>query len=548
MPGTYSKSSSKSVDVVIVGAGFSGLYLLHRLRGHGVSTRAFERGEDVGGTWYWNRYPGARCDVESMQYSYSFDEKLQQEWHWPEKFAAQPDILAYCNHVADRFDLRKDIAFKTSITAAHFIEEMHRWSVETDSGERIFTRFLIMATGCISTTNMPDIEGLSDYQGNTYHTGHWPHEKVDFTGQRIAVIGTGSSGIQSVPVLAEEAAHVTVFQRTPHYSVPSQNVKMTPEYEKEWKDGYNERRAEMRYTSSGSMRTPNDVNALSVSKEERQATYQQRWDIGGMAFLRSFSDLLTSQEANDTAADFVRNQIRSIVKDPETAELLAPKTYPIGTKRICVDTGYYQTFNRENVELVDISKAPIERMTSTGLIANGQNFEFDSVIFATGFDAMTGTLFKVDIRGRDDQILKDKWYAGPRTYLGIMSEGFPNLFMITGPGSPSVKGNMVTSIEQHVDFTTDTILYMREREYGLIEPEIEAENTWVEHVQEVANATLFPRANSWYMGANIQGKPRLFMPYIGGVGAYRKHCEEIAANGYLGFKLERTNVNTAAAE
>ena len=548
MPGTYSKSSSKSVDVVIVGAGFSGLYLLHRLRGHGVSTRAFERGEDVGGTWYWNRYPGARCDVESMQYSYSFDEKLQQEWHWPEKFAAQPDILAYCNHVADRFDLRKDIAFKTSITAAHFIEEMHRWSVETDSGERIFTRFLIMATGCISTTNMPDIEGLSDYQGNTYHTGHWPHEKVDFSCQRIAVIGTGSSGIQSVPVLAEEAAHVTVFQRTPHYSVPSQNVKMTPEYEKEWKDGYNERRAEMRYTSSGSMRTPNDVNALSVSKEERQATYQQRWDIGGMAFLRSFSDLLTSQEANDTAADFVRNQIRSIVKDPETAELLAPKTYPIGTKRICVDTGYYQTFNRENVELVDISKAPIERMTSTGLIANGQNFEFDSVIFATGFDAMTGTLFKVDIRGRDDQILKDKWYAGPRTYLGIMSEGFPNLFMITGPGSPSVKGNMVTSIEQHVDFTTDTILYMREREYGLIEPEIEAENTWVEHVQEVANATLFPRANSWYMGANIQGKPRLFMPYIGGVGAYRKHCEEIAANGYLGFNLERTNVDAAAAE
>ena len=548
MPGTKSKISSKSVDVVIVGAGFSGLYLLHRLRGHGVSTRAFERGEDVGGTWYWNRYPGARCDVESMQYSYSFDEKLQQEWHWPEKFAAQPDILAYCNHVADRFDLRKDIAFKTSITAAHFIEEMHRWSVETDSGERIFTRFLIMATGCISTANMPDIEGLSDYQGNTYHTGHWPHEKVDFTGQRIAVIGTGSSGIQSVPVLAEEAAHVTVFQRTPHYSVPSQNVKMTPEYEKEWKDGYNERRAEMRYTSSGSMRTPNDVNALSVSNEERQATYQQRWDIGGMAFLRSFSDLLTSQEANDTAADFVRNQIRSIVKDPETAELLAPKTYPIGTKRICVDTGYYQTFNRENVELVDISKAPIERMTGTGLIANGQNFEFDSVIFATGFDAMTGTLFKVDIRGRDDQILKDKWYAGPRTYLGIMSEGFPNLFLITGPGSPSVKGNMVTSIEQHVDFTTDTILYMREREYGLIEPEIEAENTWVEHVQEVANATLFPRANSWYMGANIQGKPRLFMPYIGGVGAYRKHCEEIAANGYLGFKLEKTNVNTAAAE
>ena len=342
---------------------------------------------------------------------------------------------------------------------------------------------------------------------------------------------------QSVPVLAEEAAHVTVFQRTPHYSVPSQNVKMTPEYEKEWKDCYNRRRAEMRYTSSGSMRTPNDVNALSVSKEERQATYQQRWDIGGMAFLRSFSDLLTSQEANDTAADFVRNQIRSIVKDPETAELLAPKTYPIGTKRICVDTGYYQTFNRENVELVDISKAPIERITGTGLIANGQNFEFDSVIFATGFDAMTGTLFKVDIRGRDDQILKDKWYAGPRTYLGIMSEGFANLFMITGPGSPSVKGNMVTSIEQHVDFTTETILYMREREYGLIEPEIEAENTWVEHVQEVANATLFPRANSWYMGANIPGKHRQLLNYPN-ADDYREKLNLCEAQEYDGFVFQ----------
>ena len=535
-----------TVDAVIVGAGFSGLYLLHRFRKLGLTTRVLERGGGVGGTWYWNRYPGARCDVESMQYSYSFDAELQQEWHWPEKFSAQPDILAYANHVADRFDLRKDIDFDVEVKAAHFNETTRRWRIETDKKDKITAQFFVMATGCISTAQTPNIEGLDNYQGNTYHTGNWPHEKIDFTGQRIAVIGTGSSGIQAIPVLAEEAAHVTVFQRTPNYSIPSQNEPMTSDYEASWKEKYPTLREEMRYTGHGSMKDLNDKSAMSVDEEERQETYKKRWAIGGAGFLTSFNDLLFSQESNDTASEFVRNQIRRIVKNPETAELLAPKTYPIGTKRICIDSGYFQTYNRENVDLVDISEKPIQRITREGLIVNGREFEFDSIVFATGFDAMTGTLFNVDIRGRNDLALKEKWYAGPRTYLGLMSEAFPNLFMITGPGSPSVKSNMLVSIEQHVDFVTESIIYMREHGLELMEPDVAAEDDWVDHVQEAANKTLFPRANSWYMGANIPGKPRLFMPYIGGVGTYRRICEEVVADNYEGFRFEAETAAAAA--
>ncbi|MEC9151496.1 MAG: NAD(P)/FAD-dependent oxidoreductase [Pseudomonadota bacterium] len=539
---------SRSVDVVVVGAGFSGLYLIHRLRNEGYSLRVFERGDGVGGTWYWNRYPGARCDVESMQYSYSFDEQLQQDWHWPEKFSAQPDILAYANHVADRFDLRRDIEFDTSVTAAHFDEAAECWLVETDKGEKVSARYLIMATGCISTAQIPEIEGLSEYSGNTYHTGRWPHEKVDFTGQRIAVIGTGSSGIQAIPVLAKEATHVTVFQRTANYSLPAQNMSMTPEYEQEWKDDYTARRMEMRYTPQGSLKDLNDEPAMAVSADRRREVYTERWTTGGSTLLGSFNNLLSDQKSNDTAAEFVRQKIRKIVKDSETAELLCPKDHPIGTKRICIDSGYYQTFNRDNVELVDIKNSVIERITETGLDVNGRSFEFDSIVFATGFDAMTGTLFNVDIRGRGDQALKDKWFAGPRTYLGLMSEAFPNMFMITGPGSPSVKGNMLNSLEQHVDFVIDSIVHMREQGFAMMEPTREAEDEWVDHVQEAANRTLFPRANSWYMGANIPGKPRLFMPYIGGVGRYRRISEKIVENDYDGFSFKASTKPSIAAE
>tara|TARA_B100000989_G_scaffold102307_1_gene74805 strand:+ start:959 stop:2578 length:1620 start_codon:yes stop_codon:yes gene_type:complete len=530
----------KNVDAVVVGAGFSGLYLLYRLRKAGFSTRVFERGGDVGGTWYWNRYPGARCDVESLQYSYSFDERLQQDWHWPEKFSAQPDILAYANYVADRFDLKKDIEFNIEVKGSRFDENSNRWKITTNTGEEINAQYFIMATGCISTTQIPNIKGLSDYFGNTFHTGDWPHEEVDFSGQSIAVIGTGSSGIQSIPVLAKQAKKLTVFQRTPNYSIPSQNELMTKKYERSWKDVYSERRKEMRYSAHGSLKDLNDVPALSVDEDQRQELYTKRWAIGGTGFLGSFNDLLTNADANYTAAEYVRQQIKRVVNDKETAEILCPRSYPIGTKRICIDTGYFETYNRENVKLVDISKKPIQRLVADGIIVDDQLYPFDSIIFATGFDAMTGSIFNVDIKGRDGLALKDKWSAGPKTYLGLMSVSFPNLFMITGPGSPSVKSNMIMSIEQHVDLVTEILLAMRSKGLSVVEPELEAENKWVDHVQEVANKTLFPQANSWYMGANIPGKPRLFMPYIGGVGAYRQICEEIVANNYRGFKFEKS--------
>ena len=534
------------VDVVVVGAGFSGLYLLYRLRKAGFSTRVFERGGDVGGTWYWNRYPGARCDVESLQYSYSFDEQLQQDWHWPEKFSAQPDILAYANHVADRFNLKKDIEFNVEVKASRFDENLKTWKITTNTGEEIDAQYFIMATGCISTTQIPNIKGLSDYVGNTFHTGDWPHEEVDFSGQSIAVIGTGSSGIQSIPVLAKQAKKLTVFQRTPNYSIPSQNEPMTKKYERSWKDVYSERRKEMRYSAHGSLKDLNDVPALSVDEDQRQELYTKRWAIGGTGFLGSFNDLLTNADANYTAAEYVRQQIKRVVKDKETAEILCPRSYPIGTKRICIDTGYFETYNRENVKLVDISKKPIQRLVADGIIVDDQLYAFDSIIFATGFDAMTGSIFNVDIKGRGGLALKEKWNAGPKTYLGLMSASFPNLFMITGPGSPSVKSNMIMSIEQHVDLVIETLLSMRRKGLSVVEPELEAENKWVDHVQEVANKTLFPQANSWYMGANIPGKPRLFMPYIGGVGAYREICEEIVANNYRGFMFEKSKQASAA--
>ena len=538
----------KTVDAVIVGAGFSGLYLLYLMRRQGFTTRVFEKGGNVGGTWYWNRYPGARCDVESMQYSYSFDEELQQEWSWPEKYSAQPDILAYINHVAEKYQLSRDITFNSSVTGANFEEDSKVWKIVVDNGEVVNARHLIMATGCISTANLPKIPGINNFNGCTYHTGNWPHQKVDFSGQNVGIIGTGSSGIQSIPVIAAEAKHLTVFQRTPHWSVPARNVPMTEDYEKSWKDSYAERRAQMRYSPSGSLRSvaPIDLSALDVTDEEREQAYRERWTAGGMTLLKSYNDLLTNDAANETAAKWVRKRIAGIVQDPKVADLLSPKTYPIGTKRLCLDTNYYETFNRENVELVDIIKEPIDRITRSGLEALGRSFDFDSIVFATGFDAMTGTLLRVDLRGRGGLYLSEKWEAGPRTYLGLMTEGFPNMYTITGPGSPSVKSNMMSSIEQHVELVVEMLVYFRDNDIETIEPDLSAEDDWVEHVQEVASKTLFPKANSWYMGANIPGKPQLFMPYIGGVGAYRKICEEVVAEGYRGFNFEYKNTKATA--
>jgi cation diffusion facilitator CzcD-associated flavoprotein CzcO len=526
-----------SLDAVIVGAGFAGLYMLHRLRALGLSTRVYEAGSNLGGTWFWNRYPGARCDVESLEYSYSFSDELQSDWDWTERYAAQPEILSYLNHVAERFDLRRSIQFETRVTAAIFDETVNRWVIRTDRGERVSAKFCVMATGCLSAAKIPEIEGIEAFNGKRYHTGHWPHEGVNFTGQRVGVIGTGSSAIQSIPEIARQAKQLFVFQRTPNFSVPAHNAPLSPDVIQDWNANLASYRHTERTSAFGFMHQPNTQAALEVSPEERQREYEIRWRRGGFHLIGAFTDLLFNKDANDTAAEFVRAQIRGIVRDPAVADALIPKSYPIGTKRLCVDTGYFVTFNRDNVTLIDLKATPIEAITPAGVRTSAAEYGLDSIVFATGFDAMTGALSNIDIRGRGGAALKQKWSEGPRTYLGLMIAGFPNLFTITGPGSPSVLSNMVVSIEQHVDWIADCLAYLRERRLAVMEAALDAENAWVAHVNEVGHQTLFPLANSWYMGANIPGKPRVFMPYIGGVGPYRQKCDEVAAKGYEGFIL-----------
>ncbi|QUD86285.1 flavin-containing monooxygenase [Phenylobacterium montanum] len=530
--------ADKAFDAVIVGAGFSGLYMLHRLRGLGLTARVFEAGDGVGGTWYWNRYPGARVDIESQEYSYSFSPELEDDWAWTERYAAQPELLRYANHVADRFDLRKDIQFETRVTSAVFDEAASRWTVTTDRGETVTGRFCIMATGCLSSANDPQFPGLESFQGPTYHTGRWPHEGVDFTGKRVAVIGTGSSAIQSIPEIARQAARLTVFQRTPNYSVPAHNGPLDPKFAADWKANRARHRAEQRVSSVGFIaHDPNDQSALEVSDEERQAIFEDRWRRGGFSLGGAFNDIGVNMEANLTAQKFVAEKIREIVKDPKTAEALVPKTYPFGTKRLCIDTGYYATFNRDNVELVDLRETPIEAITPAGVRTSAKEYPADAIVFAIGFDAMTGALNRIDIRGREGKALKDVWADGPKTYLGLMVAGFPNLFTITGPGSPSVLSNMIVSIEQHVDWITDCLAWLGQRQASVIEATPEAQEAWVAHVNEVADTTLYPLANSWYIGANVPGKPRVFMPYVGGVGLYRERCDAVAANDYEGFEV-----------
>jgi cyclohexanone monooxygenase len=543
------ESAPRQLDVLIVGAGFAGLYLLHRMRQVGLSAHVYEAADGVGGTWYWNRYPGARCDVESMQYSFGWDEDLQQGWKWSERFAGQPEILDYANHVADRYDLRRDITFKTRIVAAGYDEAEASWTARTEHGDAITCRYVVMATGCLSTARIPDFPGLADFKGRTFHTGWWPHEPIDFSGRRVAVIGTGSSAIQSIPVIAEQAAHLTVFQRTPNFSIPTRNGPMDDEYEQSWKTGYAQKRLDARRTRTGILNRQSPQKAMETPPEERLEVFETRWRSGGTSFMGSFADLITSQEANDSAAEFVRAKIRQVVRDPKVAELLCPTNHPIGTKRICVDSHYFETYNRDNVTLVDVRSAPITRLTETGLAwGEGNSADFDDIVFATGFDAMTGTLTRVDIKGRAGQTLKAKWEAGPLTYLGLMTAGFPNLFMITGPGSPSVLSNMMVSIEQHVDWIADCLAHLKSRGMASIEATPQAETEWVAHGNVVAHKTLYPQANSWYMGANIPGKPRVFMPYIGGFDVYSDKCDEVAANGYDGFRIGQPAKVAQAAE
>jgi cyclohexanone monooxygenase len=510
--------------------------MLHRLRGLGLRALVLEAGSGVGGTWYWNRYPGARCDGESMFYSYSFDEALQQEWNWSERYATQPEILEYANHVADRFELRRDIRFGTRVCAARFDEAAALWTVETDSGEALIARYVILAVGCLSSPNRPSIAGVEDFRGAVYHTGQWPHDEIDFTGLRVGVIGTGSSAIQAIPKIAAEAERLTVFQRTPNYVVPAQNRPLDPDAVRAMKARYREWRAWQQSTATNNPFDVNPVPAMAVPPEQREREYEKRWQEGGLIFVTSFNDLQTSAESNETAAEFVRSKIRSIVEDPEVAELLCPHD-ALGCKRLCVDTGYFETYNRPNVALVDVSGTPIDRLTPEGLTVGGKPYEFDAIVFATGFDAMTGSILKIDIRGRDGARLRDAWADGPRTYLGLTIAGFPNLFTITGPQSPSVLTNMIPTIEQHVDWIADCLAWLRGRNVLSIEADPGAQESWVEHSNETAERTLRLTCNSWYVGANVPGKPRVFMPYIGGMPAYRRKCAEVAANGYAGFKL-----------
>jgi len=523
------------IDAVVVGAGFGGLYMLHRLREAGVSVQGFEAGTDVGGTWYWNRYPGARCDVPSLFYSYTWDEALQKDWRWSEKYAAQPEILAYARHVADRHDLRPLIAFETRVLSATFDEAADRWRVVTDEGDTLSARWLVMATGCLSTPRAPAIPGVESFASETYHTGAWPHEGVDFTGKTVAVVGTGSSGIQSIPQIAAQADHVTVFQRTPNFSVPANNTPLTDADIEAFWAMYPDYMALVKGPGMGFGANP--ANSPGGTPEERRARYEALWGVGGAGFLTAWGNLLTSIEVNDEAADFVREKIAEVVTDPAVAERLKPYDHPIGTKRICVDTGYYETYNRPNVTLVNLREEPIDAITAGAVCTAAATYPVDALVFATGFDAMTGALLAIDIKGAGGVEFRAAWAEGPKAYLGLAVAGFPNLFIVTGPGSPSVLSNMINSIEQHVEWITACIGHMREHGFTRIAADAETQEAWVAHVRAVADKTLFPRAASWYMGANIPGKPRVFMPYIG--SGYRRTCSEVAAEGYRGFALTK---------
>ncbi len=529
---------TETVDAVIVGAGFSGLYQLYKLREMGITARVFEAGDDVGGTWYWNRYPGARVDIESMAYSYSFSKELEQDWVWSEKYSAQPELLRYAQHVADRFELRRDISFNTRVESAHYDEVHAEWLVTTEHGARVRARYLVMATGVLSAAKVPDIKGRDSFKGATYTTGLWPHEGVDFTGQRVAVIGTGSSGVQSIPLIAEEADEVVVYQRTAAYSTPAFNRPLTNSEIDTMKGNYDGYRAEQRLSPTGIINPPPQMErAMEVDGAERKRRYKEAWDEGLLTGLFStFSDLLVNEEANETAGEFVREHIRGTVKDPQVAEDLSPRAYPYGTKRPCIDTNYYETYNRDNVSLVNLQRTPIEAFTEKGIKTGDGVQDFDAIVFATGFDAMTGALTRIDIRGRDGMRLVDAWHDGPRSYLGLAVHGFPNLFTITGPSSPSVLSNMLVSIEQHVDWIAACIGWMRDKGKTSIEPRAEAELEWAAHTDHLAHLTLYPKAASWYMGANVPGKPRMFLAYVGGVGTYRLICDQIAATDYHGFE------------
>jgi len=528
------------LDVLIVGAGFSGMYMLLKCREQGLKTRVIEAGSGVGGTWYWNRYPGARVDIQSLDYSYGFDEGLEKEWRWSERYAPQPELLAYANHVAERFDLKKDISFNTRVTAAHWDAKADGWNVTLDNGEVIPTRFVVMATGCLSVPTDVTFPGIDDYKGTIYRTSKWPHGGVDFSGQRVGIIGTGSSAIQSIPIIAESAAHLTVFQRTPNYSTPAHNGPIPEADFQEWLADPRAFRARSRATAGGFWNDASeDALATQTAPEDIKAELERRWAWGGFRILSGYVDQAIDPAANKIIADFIAGKIREQVKDPKVADMLTPKDHPFGTKRPCVDTNYYATYNRDNVALIDLRADPLETFTATGIKTRDHSFDFDAVVLATGFDAMTGAIERIDIRGVNGETIKEHWAAGPETYLGLMVAGFPNLFLITGPGSPSVLTNMINSIEQHVEYVARIIADLNAAQAARIEPTREAELAWTDHCDQMAAMSLFTQANSWYMGANVPGKPRRFMAYTGGLDVYTGICNTVADKGWEGFVIAR---------
>lgn len=534
--GSSKNSPHVDFDVVIVGAGWGGMYMLHQCRKLGLSARVIEAGPSVGGTWYWNRYPGLRCDVESVQYSYSFDKELQQEWNWTERYASQADILKYANHVADRFDLRRDITFNTRVSSVRYGQD-GVWQIAAEGGKKLAARYVVMATGCLSKPKDVQLPGMSEFAGEVYHTANWPEKPVDFSGKRVGIIGTGSSGIQAIPILAREAKHLSIFQRTPSYSIPAHNRTLEATYVDGIKKNYDQLREEARHHMVGIPAPTHAMSVFDVDQATREAAYAHCYDNGlPFALMVTFADLLVSEEANRTLQDYLARRIRERVKDPEVAEQLIPRDQFAGTRRLCIDTNYYETFNRPNVGLKNIAKNPIETVTKTGIQLKDGHEDLDCIVFATGYDAMSGALLAIDIQGIDGIKLKDQWEAGPRTMMGLMIAGFPNMFTITGPGSPSVLSNMVVSIEQHVEWIAQCLRSMQEKGKNKIEATAEAQNEWVAHVNAVANSTLFPRGNTWYMGANVPGKPRVFMPYLG-VGDYRSRCDEVTKADYKGFVI-----------
>ncbi len=536
----HGAGSRTDFDVVVVGAGFAGLHALYSLRQRGYSVRVLEAGDGIGGTWYHNRYPGARCDIESLDYSYSFSEELQQEWSWAERYASQPEIRAYIEHVADRFDLRRQVQLNTKVVAAAFDEDGATWTVQTEAGTEYRANYCVLATGVLSAAQLPQIPGVADFTGRSYHTADWPHQHPDLSGKRVGVIGTGSSATQLIPIVAEQAGQLVVFQRTPNFVMPAENRPLDPQVQREWKANYREMRRRARQTKNGHNQLCNDKAGKDVSAEERRAEFERRWQLGGLYMMRAFTDILTDPDVNNEAADFVRDRIRQIVTDAETAEVLCPpRDLHIGTKRLCSGTNYYETFNRDNVTLVNLRATPIQQVTAHGVRTSTSHYDLDVIIYATGFDAMTGSYTRIDVHGRGGLTLKEKWRHGPRTYLGLTTHGFPNLFIMAGPQSPSVFSNMVNSIEQHGEWITDCIDHLRRTGLATIEPTREAEDAWVEHVNAAAATTLYARSRySWFWGANTPGKARVFTPYVGGVAAYRSKLLEVAGNGYEGLVLQ----------